>query len=182
MSRSRAAVLACCLLATGLWLAPRTGSADGTVDSSLEPAARGTTVQVTPTAPSPDGTGRRVIYSKSQQRVWMVEESGRVVRDFRVSGRLDQPDPGTYAVWSRSKYTCSAVHHDVCMRFMVRFAHGPKGGNIGFHEIPVRDGKPLQGDEWLGWPTSDGCVRQSTSDAMFMWDWAQMGTTVVVVP
>ena len=105
-----------------------------------------------------------------------------MVREFLVSGRLDQPDPGTYAVWSKSKFTCSAVHPDICMRFMIRFAQGPNGGNIGFHEIPYKDRKPLQTNAMLGQPISDGCLRQSTADAMFMWEWAQVGTTVVVIP
>ena len=63
---------------------------------------------------------------------------------------------------------------------MVRFAHGPLGDNIGFHEIPRKDGAPIESDAQLGLPLSGGCVRQSTADAMFMWDFAGIGTTVVV--
>ncbi|HVE18324.1 MAG TPA: L,D-transpeptidase, partial [Ilumatobacteraceae bacterium] len=69
---------------------------------------------------------------------------------------------------------------NICMRFMVRFAHGPLGDNIGFHEIPRKDGVPIESDAQLGLPLSGGCVRQSTADAMFMWDFAGIGTTVVV--
>jgi lipoprotein-anchoring transpeptidase ErfK/SrfK len=64
---------------------------------------------------------------------------------------------------------------------MVRFAHGPLGDNIGFHEIPKRDGVPIQSDAQLGQALSGGCVRQATADAIFMWDFAGLGTTVVVV-
>lgn len=181
MRRALILLITCTLVAGGLWVAPGL-SAAGTPDPQPQPARRGTVVQVEPVAPSPDGTGRRAIYSKFWQTVWVVEESGTVVRQFRVSGRYDQPDPGTYFVWSKSMYTCSAVHPDICMRFMIRFAKGPKGGNIGFHEIPVQNGKPLQTNAMLGQPISDGCLRQSTEDAMFMWDWAQVGTKIVVVP
>ena len=67
------------------------------------------------------------------------------------------------------------------MRWMVRFTRGPSGDNIGFHEIPRRNGVPLQSDSQLGQALSAGCVRQSTADAQFMWGWAYIGTRVVVI-
>ena len=94
---------------------------------------------------------------------------------------MDQPNPGTYKVWSRSAYTCAIGNSATCMRWMVRFAHGPEGDNIGFHEIPRNNGRPLQSDAQLGTPLSHGCVRQSTADAQAMWAFAQVGTVVVVV-
>ena len=39
-----------------------------------------------------------------------------------------------------------------------------------------------QTEEKLGAPLSGGCVRQGTDDAILMWDWAQIGTVVVVLP
>jgi len=160
-------------------------------------AARGTTAQVTETSPPPppppapagaelpgdSGSGRRVVYSKGQMRVWLIEADGSLTRTYRVSGRMDQPRYGTYQVFSRSPYTCAMKRPDICMRFMVRFTKAFSGDNIGFHEIPVRAGRyPLQSDAQLGQPLSGGCVRQSTADAIFMWEWAPVGTTVVVIP
>ena len=40
----------------------------------------------------------------------------------------------------------------------------------------------MQSDEQLGEGLSGGCVRQSREDAIWMWEWAQLGTTVVVLP
>ena len=66
---------------------------------------------------------------------------------------------------------------------MVRFAHTVRGGNIGFHTIPTyADGRPMQTEAELGQYRSSGCVRQSEADAHTMWDWAQLGTVVVVLP
>jgi len=174
----------------------------GSVDPNLDAATRGSSIQMTPTLPPPtttappttaspgastdvpanSGSGRRVIYAKRAQRVWQVDSDGTVLRTYRVSGRMDQPNPGSYSVWSRSTYTCSSQNSHTCMRWMVRFAHGPEGDNIGFHEIPRKDGVPLQSDAQLGTPLSHGCVRQSTADAQAMWAFAGIGTTVVVVP
>jgi len=164
-------------------------------------ATRGSSIQETPTLPPPpseeptttevqappdtgvpflSGFGRRVVYSKNRMRVWIVDGNNVTIRTYRVSGRFGQPDPGTYQVFSRSAFTCNIDHPNICMRFMVRFAHGPLGDNIGFHEIPKRDGVPIQSDAQLGQALSGGCVRQATEDAIFMWDFAGIGTTVVV--
>jgi lipoprotein-anchoring transpeptidase ErfK/SrfK len=62
----------------------------------------------------------------------------------------------------------------------VRFAHGPHAA-IGFHSIPTKNGVPLQTVKQLGTPQSHGCIRQRMSDAIRMWDFATVGTHVVVV-
>ena len=168
---------------------------------AIAAATRGSSIQETPTLPPPpteaptttevvappdtgvpylSGVGRRVVYSKNQMRVWIVDGNNVTVRTYRVSGRFGQPTPGSYQVFSRSAFTCNIDHPNICMRFMVRFAHGPLGDNIGFHEIPRRDGVPIESDAQLGQALSGGCVRQATADAMYMWDFAGIGTTVVV--
>ena len=131
--------------------------------------------------PANSGSGRRVVYSRGQQRVWAVEADGTVVKTHRVSGRLREPYAGTYHVYSRSMYTYATGNPAVKWRYMVRFAYGPNGGRIGFHEIPKKNGVPLQSEAQLGQPLSNGCVRQATPDAEWMWNWAGIGTTVVVL-
>ncbi len=163
--------------------------------------SRGTQAQVTDTLPPPptttttlppswvlpanSGEGRRVVYSKSHMRVWAVEADGSVSKTHLVSGRRtwNQPTPGTYNVFSRSQYTCNINNPHICWRFMVRFTKGPGGDNIGFHEIPTdtRTGYKLQSLSQLGQALSAGCVRQAPADAAFIWDWAPVGTRVVVL-
>ena len=134
--------------------------------------------------PANSGEGRRAVYSKSRQRTWTVEADGTVSKTYLVSGRLtwNQPSPGTYHVFSRSSYTCNIKNPAICWRYMVRFTVGPDGDNIGFHEIPKNNGMPVQTEAQLGQPLSGGCVRQATPDAEHMWDWAPVGTKVVVLP
>ena len=134
-----------------------------------------------PSLPANSGSGRRVVYSRAQQRIWVVDGNGAVLKSHRVSGRTYEPYAGTYSVYSRSEYTYSAKDPSVRWRYMVRFAYGPEGGRIGFHEIPNRNGVPLQTKEQLGLPLSGGCVRQSTADAYWLWNWAGIGTKVVVL-
>lgn len=168
----------------------------GDVSGGVTPG-RGTPAQVTDTLPPPpttttlpatalpggSGEGRRIVYSKSRQRVWIVEADGEVSKTHLVSGRRtwNQPLPGTYSVFSRSNYTCNIKNPAICWRFMVRFTKGPEGDNIGFHEIPKKNGVPVQTESQLGTPLSGGCVRQATNDAIYVWNWAPIGTKVVVL-
>ena len=55
-------------------------------------------------------------------------------------------------------------------------------GNIGFHGIPLTSPTaPVHEGSELGHRLSGGCQRQADADAAFMWDFAQVGTTVVVI-
>lgn len=131
------------------------------------------------TLPSRSGTGRRVVFSESAQRVWLVDAAGTVVDSWLVSGSLtDNLQPGTYEVWSRSEQAWG-IDDSGTMKYFVRFAHGERAA-IGFHDIPVDDGRLVQTVDELGTPQSHGCIRQRRADAVRMWDFAQMGTTVVV--
>ncbi|HVF12882.1 MAG TPA: L,D-transpeptidase, partial [Actinomycetota bacterium] len=58
-----------------------------------------------PSLPDGSGDGRRVVYSNSQQRVWLVEDSGQVSASWLVSGRKGTPRAGTYKVFSKSRYS-----------------------------------------------------------------------------
>ena len=130
--------------------------------------------------PARSGAGRRVVFSENEQRVWLVRSNGAVRRTYLVSGSLeDNLDPGTYAVFSRSRWAVGIDDSGV-MEFFVRFAQGERAA-IGFHTIPTRLGVASQSRAQLGTPQSHGCVRQAKADAISLWKFAPEGTTVVVV-
>ena len=132
-----------------------------------------------PPLPEGSGQGRRVVYSVEQQRVWLVESDEQVSASWLVSGRRGIPKPGTYQIFSRSRWS-SANGGRVRMEFMLRFVK-TRGLAIGFHSIPVdRRGRPIQSEDELGQPRSRGCVRQKRADAEHLWNWAPNGTTVNV--
>ncbi|KRO52182.1 MAG: hypothetical protein ABR78_04970 [Acidimicrobiia bacterium BACL6 MAG-120910-bin40] len=138
-------------------------------------------VEVAP-VPAKSGTGRRIVYANRQQRVWVINTNNKVIRTFLVSGMLRQPGKGTFKVFSKSRASFSPEFAGVTFRFMTRFAIGRNGGNVGFHEIPLRYGKPMQTVDELGAFKGSGCLRSSTQDARFIYRWATLGTKVVVVP
>jgi hypothetical protein len=133
--------------------------------------------------PEASGDGRRVVFDMSRQRVWLVGENSRgkddVRRTYLVSGSVtDNLEAGTYEVWSRSR-DAIGIDNSGTMKYMVRFAYGERAA-IGFHDIPVRNGKPVQTRAELGTPLSHGCIRQWRPDARALWRFAPLGTTVVV--
>lgn len=131
--------------------------------------------------PPGSGAGRRVVYALTQQRVWLVNDDGSLHGTWLVSGRAGEPNPGTYSVFSRSR-NARAQRPGITMEYMVRFVR-TSGLPIGFHSIPVnRRGTQIQTVEQLGTFQSLGCVRQRYEDAVIMWDFAQIGTPVVVLP
>ena len=131
--------------------------------------------------PTGTGTGRRIVFDQSQQRVWLVSRARHVDRTYLVSGSVtDNLHPGTYSVYSRSEQAWG-IDDSGTMKWFVRFTQGDTGAAIGFHDIPVENGAPVQSHAQLGTPQSHGCIRQKESDAKALWALAPIGTTVVVV-
>lgn len=135
-----------------------------------------------PPLPENSGSGRRVVYSREQQRVWAVSEDGEIIRSWLVSGsKYNNETPGTHRVYSRSEQS-TAWNGQAILPLMIRYLKTDIGA-IGFHGIPthVSDGSVYQTDDELGTRLSGGCQRQNNLDARFLWAFADVGTTVVIV-
>ncbi len=132
-----------------------------------------------PALPGGSGSGKRVVFDISDQRVWLVDKGDEVRRTYLVSGSLtDNLDPGTYAVYSRSRHAVG-INDSGVMEYFTRFTRGVNAA-IGFHSIPTKNGRSLQTEKQLGTPQSHGCIRQATPDAKRLWAFAPIGTKVVV--
>jgi hypothetical protein len=129
--------------------------------------------------PADSGSGRRVVFDISEQRVWLVLDGEQAARTYLVSGSLtDNLRPGSYAVYSRSRWA-TGIEDSGVMEYFVRFTRGENAA-IGFHSIPTKDGRALQTRDELGTPQSHGCIRQAMADAKRLWRFAPIGTRVVV--
>ena len=130
--------------------------------------------------PSASGSGRRIVFSETAQRVWLVADGEKVERTYLVSGsKFDNLNPGTYTVQSKARFA-TAFDYSGSMEYFVRFATGFTAP-IGFHTVPVDNtGRPEQTRSELGTPRSAGCVRQWRDGAIALWTFASIGTKVVV--
>jgi hypothetical protein len=157
----------------------------GTYDSmGFELSSVASTGDAAPPMP-PDtgqGTGKRIVYSRLNQRVWAVDDSEHVVRSYLVSGsQYNNEVPGKHKVYSKSEMT-TAWNGQADLPLMVRWLDTVRGA-IGFHQIPKHrsDGTLYQTDAELGQRLSGGCQRQTALDARFMWAFADIGTPVYVI-
>ena len=115
----------------------------------------------------------------SDQRVWLVDGTDEVLSSYLVSGSVyDNLSAGTFAVYSRSRWAVG-IGDSGTMQYFTRFTRGANAA-IGFHSIPTKDGRLLQTRAQLGTPQSHGCIRQALPDAKRLWDFAPVGTKVVV--
>lgn len=159
-----------------------TRSAPVTAPLTPPPAAKPATPPGWIPLPAQTGTGRRIVYSMSTpQHIWVVDGKGRVIRQFKTSGRVDKPRVGTYRVFSKS-LRGSNPSYGVTFRYMIRFTYG-RSAAIGFHSVPrYRDGTLMHPLSQLGLPVgAGGCPHLAGPDARWLYSWAGIGTKVVVV-
>lgn len=124
---------------------------------------------------------KHVVYARGDQMVWLVSADGTLFDSYPVSGRATWPVPGRYKVLSKSPRSQALAGH-VWMKHMVRFIQPTGRAATGFHSIPVTwSGRPIQTEEQLGTFRSLGCVRQRDDKAEQLYDWAPLGTPVIVV-
>jgi len=143
-----------------------------------------------PPYPDVGGSGKRLIYSNSGQRVWWVDENDNLVDTYLVTGRKGIPPPGLYHVFSKSAQAY-APYGGITMKWMVRFVPPktiikPWDGRLnqwsyGFHGIPIYPDE-TQLHTILGQFGSGGCVRQDDHQAEALFHWTPVGTPVYVVP
>lgn len=132
-----------------------------------------------PPVPAESGTGKRVVYSLEQRRVWLVDLSedgtGEVVADtYEVFPSSVSPPPGEYSVeWRTAQGSGS---DGVPTEHTVGFHQDADGIAFGFSA--ALDGSTPD-------PESDlrtGAVRQTREDGDTMWLFATAGIPVIVVP
>ncbi|MFG2554029.1 hypothetical protein [Streptomyces sp. NPDC048581] len=122
--------------------------------------------------PDDSGTGRRIVYSLGQKRVWLVDASDAARHTFAVWPGTVSPDPGSYTVSSRNEATTGS--DGVEIENIVYFA-AKSGLSIAFsNAVDGSSPPPAEGKQ-------TGGVRMRAADGAALWTFGETGTTVVVV-
>ncbi|MGI5376158.1 hypothetical protein ACQEV2_18265 [Streptomyces sp. CA-251387] len=122
--------------------------------------------------PDGSGTGRRIVYSLGQKRVWLVDASDASRRTFAVWPGTVSPDVGSYAVSSRNEATTGS--DGVEIENIVYFA-AKSGISIAFsNAVDGSSPPPASGKQ-------TGGIRMREADGAALWKFGETGTTVVVV-
>lgn len=155
--------------------APAAPNQSGSPASSPTPAAS--------TLPQASGVGRRIVWSKSANRVWLVAASGRVARTFAVSDNDAKTPAGRYRV-QRRNYSARSATGSALDRFLGFYQRPGHTAWIGLHAVPRRAGHYTRALGKLGSPTArptPGCLYLAPDDAEATWLFTRLGTPVVVV-
>ncbi|GAA5066692.1 hypothetical protein [Streptomyces similanensis] len=126
-----------------------------------------------PEPPAGSGTGRRVVYSLGQKRVWLMDVRGMPVRTFAVWPGTVNPDPGAYAI---SKRTETGTGSDGVRIEHVLYFAGKAGVFVAFsNAVDGASPPPVAPD------VKTGGVRTGKADGAALWTFAAKATRVVVV-
>jgi len=118
-----------------------------------------------------------IVVDRAGQRVFLCGEHGAVLKTYPCATGSYYPTVGVFQV-SEKIPSAKSLFDDSRFSFFTVFQLAQKWAKVGFHSIPVfPDGRPAGG---LGQPNSHGCVRLSYEDAKFLYEWARVGTTVIV--
>jgi len=142
--------------------------ANGTSASATKSAGSKSSTVVNATAlPANSGTGTRIVYSPSARRVWLVQNH-TVERTMQVVPGTETAPAGSYTVDGKS--SSSEGSDGITVLYVVKFH-----SDYGFDAESAVTGLPPA-------PTGKtGGVRMTQLDAHALYEFASVGTTVVVV-
>ncbi|MDX2546118.1 hypothetical protein ACOT81_27195 [Streptomyces sp. WI04-05B] len=139
--------------------------------ASAKPSAK-PTKPVEVAVPDGSGTGRRVVYSLGQKRVWLVDASEQTRRTFAVWPGSVSPAPGKYTVGQRVEARTGS--DGVPIEHVMFFATG-SGLSIAFsNAVDGASPQPASG-------VQTGGIRMSKADGTALWAFGDTGTEVTVV-
>jgi lipoprotein-anchoring transpeptidase ErfK/SrfK len=152
--------------------------AQGTqVDLAVPVTTRDAGTITTTVAANPPARGQWIDVDLTAQ-VTTLFEDGAVVASFVISsGKAETPTPaGDYSVYAKvalqdmSGYNADGTTYSIAdVPWATWF-----WGNYGFHAAYWLD------ESQIGTPQSHGCINMRVDEAKFLYDWADIGTTVTV--
>jgi lipoprotein-anchoring transpeptidase ErfK/SrfK len=111
-------------------------------------------------------------------QILSIFEGGKLLDSYLIStGKRGMETPkGTWAISNKTPRAWSKIYG----LFMPLWMALVPSGKFGIHELPEWPGGYKEGANHLGTPVSHGCVRLGVGPAKRVYDWADMGTPVVV--
>jgi hypothetical protein len=111
-------------------------------------------------------------------QILSIFENGKLLDSYIVStGKRGMETPrGTHAIANK----CPRAWSEKYGMFMPFWMAITPGGAFGIHELPELSDGDKEGADGLGNPVSHGCVRLGIGPAERVYNWAEVGTPVVV--
>ncbi len=143
------------------------------------------------TIPSPDDLlpypvvdSKRVVVSISQQRAWVYENGALKWEWLASTGIASSPTaPGVFQIQTHEPNAYAASWDLWMPSFMGIYQPAPNVEFMnGFHGFPTRDGANLLWTNNLGTPVTYGCILLSNENAAQLYEWAEQGVIVEILP
>jgi hypothetical protein len=119
---------------------------------------------------------KRIEVNLAKQELYYFLGDVRMGTYVVSTGKASTPTPrGTFTIGSKSKRAWSKA-----FGLWLPYWMGMAGERFGLHELPEWPGGRKEGASHLGRPVSHGCIRLGVGPAKALYDWAEVGTTVVI--
>jgi lipoprotein-anchoring transpeptidase ErfK/SrfK len=122
-------------------------------------------------------TGKYIDISLEYQNM-IIFENGKALNAYTISsGKRGMETPqGTFAIHNKTPRAWSKKYA-LFMPYWMAFL---PSGQMGIHELPEWPVGYKEGANHLGIPVSHGCVRLGIGPAKRVYDWAEIGTPVII--
>lgn len=113
-----------------------------------------------------------------ESQVMVIFQDGKALEAFVVSsGKRGMETPkGDHQIYNKAQRVWSKKYGLYMPYWMAIISDG----SVGIHELPEWPGGFKEGAFHLGIPVSHGCVRLGVGSAQRVFDWAEIGTPVIV--
>lgn len=126
------------------------------------------------------GKGKRIEIDLSEQKLKMIE-NGKVISIRSISsGKASMPTPVGEFKTRNKIVTAYSKPYALYMEYWMAFS---ADGSYGLHSLPywkTKTGRIYEGASHIGTPVSHGCIRQTLAEAKSLYEWAPVGTPVII--
>ena len=127
---------------------------------------------------APAGSGQRILVSISQQHMWVYDGSTQVYSFVISTGMHNSTATGSFTILDKIPRAYGATW-DLWMPDWMGIYYAGTLEN-GIHALPILSNGQTLWAGLLGQPASFGCIILSTADAKTLYDWANVGTPVII--
>ena len=122
-------------------------------------------------------TGKYIDVSLTYQNI-VIFQDGKPLKAFLISSGIKglYTPIGTFKIENKHPRAWSK-NYGLWMPYWMAFL---PSGEMGIHELPEWPGGYKEGANHLGTPASHGCIRLGIGSAKEVYDWAEIGTPVVI--
>lgn len=128
-------------------------------------------------AATSSNTNKKIIIRLNSQTLEMIEGETNLGSYKISSGRRGMETPtGNFSILSKTPRAYSKTYGLYMPYWMAFTTRGH-----GIHELPEWPGGLKEGENHLGTPVSHGCVRLGVGPAKILYEWAEIGTPVLII-